>query len=223
MKKTVLLILAAGALVFNTLPVNAQQSTTTQQVQKEKPKTQGTQAAANPAGQAKATKTAARATAPAASKPSTAVTTATPPPPVAAVVAPANPAAANQVVPPAPPVPLTCTWDVVDYDFGKNVIHQKPASATYTMTNAGKDPVTITQVSTSCGCTAPKYTKEPIKPGEKGEVVLTYNAAISGFFSKSAQVTLNDGQKYSLTIKGEVQKVEPEPAPAPVAVPPVIK
>lgn len=188
MKKTALFLLAAGALIFNTLPVNAQQNSATQQVQKEKIKVQGTQPVANPVK------------------------------PVAATVVtpPQQPIAPNQVTPvaPPPPVPLTCTWDVVDYDFGKNVVHLKPASATYTMTNAGKDPVTITQVSTSCGCTAPKYTKEPIKPGEKGEVTLTYNSAVSGFFAKSAQVTLNDGQKYQLTIKGEVQKVEPQPAPA---------
>ena len=124
---------------------------------------------------------------------------------------PANPAVA------APPVPLTCTWDVTDYDFGKTLMQGKPGSATFNLTNMGKEPVTITLVQPSCGCTSPKYTKEPIKPGEKGEVVLTYNAAVSGFFSKSAQVKLADGQKYQLTIKGEVQKVETTPtAPTPV-------
>ncbi len=142
-----------------------------------------------------------------------------------------NPAAAAVAVAPgtvAPPpavVPLTCTWDVTDYDFGKNVVQLKPASATFTLKNAGKDPVTITLVQPSCGCTSPKYTKEPIKPGEKGEITLTYDAKISGFFSKSAQVKLSDGQKYVLTIKGEVQKDEAAPAtaPAPAVVAPVKK
>ena len=68
--------------------------------------------------------------------------------------------------------------------------------------------MTITTVQTSCGCTSPSYTKEPIKPGEKGTVTLTYDAKISGFFSKSAVVRLNDGQKYTLSIKGEVQKAQ---------------
>lgn len=185
MKKTALFILAAGALVFTTLPVNAQKKVTLQEVQKETLKNQGTHAVTNPVVPAAETK-----------------------PTAANVAAPGNPAAINQVAPPPPPVPLTCTWDVTDYDFGKNVIQLKPASATFNITNAGKDPVTITAVQPSCGCTSPKYTKEPIKPGEKGEVVLTFNAAMSGFFSKSAQVKLNDGQHYTLTIKGEVQKVE---------------
>ena len=186
MKKSTLFLLAAGALMIAALPVNAQAQATQQ------------------AKQNQAAKTATNA----------AVVVQTTPPthPAAATTTPVvNPPAA-QVAPVAAPVtaavPLTCTWDVTDYDFGKNVVHLKPATATYTFTNKGKEPVTIAQVSTSCGCTAPKYTKEPIKAGEKGEVTLTYNSAVSGFFSKSAQVILNDGQKYTLTIKGEVQKVE---------------
>lgn len=203
MKKTALFILATGILVSSTFTVNAQNQGTQQSTQKQTQKIQG-QAVTNPSGPATAAIPSVTST-----KPGAAATAA----PVQSPQITTPPNTAAKVTPPAPPVPLTCTWDVTDYDFGKNVIQLKPASATYTITNAGKDPVTITQVQPSCGCTAPKYTKEPIKPGEKGEVVLTYDAKISGYFSKSAQVKLNDGQKYSLTIKGEVQKVEPATAP----------
>jgi hypothetical protein len=223
MKKTALFILAAGVVVLTTLPVNAQKKVTAEPVKKEAQQVQQSQAVADPAPPAKRINpgmgTPVKSPA-AKNKPGTAASVtpvATTASAAASPAAPANPAAAAPAVPAAPPVPLTCTWDVIDYDFGKSVVQLKPASATFNMTNAGKEPVTITQVQTSCGCTSPKYTKEPIKPGEKGEVVLTYNAAISGFFSKSAQVKLNDGQKYSLTIKGEVQKVETTPAVAPPA------
>lgn len=216
MKKTALFILAAGVMVFTFLPASAQKKVTLQQVQ-ETEKGQTTKPAA--AAQTKPAKPASSAAvAPTAKSGSVSVT---PPAGAVATTPPVNPAAGNQVAPPAPqapPVPLTCTWDVTDYDFGKNVTQLKPASATFTITNAGKDPVTITLVQPSCGCTSPKYTKEPIKPGEKGEVVLTYDAKISGYFSKSAQVKLSDGQKYALTIKGEVQKVEPA-----ATTPPVVK
>jgi hypothetical protein len=206
MKKTSLFFLAAGALALITLPLSAQESANVQQVQKEKQKLQTTQGVTNQTGSIKAANPAG-------------VTVSSKP-------AQVNPGAAPQAgpqTPPAPPVPLTCTWDVTDYDFGKNVIQAKPASATFTITNAGKEPVTITLVQPSCGCTSPKYTKEPIKPGEKGEVVLTYDAKNSGFFSKSAQVKLNDGQKYMLTIKGDVQKVEATPAGTPVPTAPPVK
>lgn len=108
----------------------------------------------------------------------------------------------------APNVPQTCTWEKTDYDFGTTAVQGKPANATFNFTNNGTAPVTITTVQTSCGCTSPSYTKEPIKPGEKGTVTLTYDAKVSGFFSKSAVVRLNDGQKYTLSIKGEVQKAQ---------------
>lgn len=205
MKKTALFILAAGALVLTTLPVSAQNKTTTGQTQKETQKIQGNQATKSTVQTPPAKPAAVTVTPPAGA-------TVTPPAGAPATAAPANPATAGQAAPAAPPVPLTCTWDITDYDFAKTVTQGKPASATFNITNAGKEPVTITLVQPSCGCTSPKYTKEPIKPGEKGEVVLTYNAAAVGFFSKTAQVKLNDGQKYQLSIKGEVQKSEAQKA-----------
>jgi hypothetical protein len=203
MKKTTLYLLAAGFLASAALGVQAQNQTAQKEVKKNTQNTQGVQTASAQSNQATAAKPVVT------SKPGAAASAN---PQVKPVNAAPRPAGASAVAPQAPPVPLTCTWDVTDYDFGKNVIQLKPASATFTITNAGKDPVTITQVQPSCGCTSPKYTKEPIKPGEKGEVVLTYDAKISGYFSKSAQVRLNDGQRYSLTIKGEVQKTDAPPA-----------
>jgi hypothetical protein len=215
MKKSTLYLLAAAALVMTSIPVNAQQAVT---ITKEKPKLQNNQAVTPPAAkQAVKSNDGAPVTAPARANGVTEKVG-----PISVTTTPgsqANP----QVVPPAPPVPLTCTWDITDYDFGKNVMQMKPASATFTITNAGKEPVTITLVQPSCGCTSPKYTKEPIKPGDKGEVVLTYDAKNSGYFSKSAQVKLNDGQKYMLTIKGDVQKVEGTPAAATTEVPQAVK
>jgi len=205
MKKTAMFILGAAVMVFTALPVNAQKKVTLEQVQKEAQKNQAAQTGTKTSGTATTVNptNAAAGQTTTATKTGAATISSTPP---ANATAPGNAATANQVAPPAPPVPLTCTWDVTDYDFGKSIIQLKPGSATFNVTNAGKEPLTIALVQPSCGCTSPKYTKEPIKPGEKGEVVLTYDAKISGTFSKSAVVKMNDGQKYVLTIRGEVQK-----------------
>ena len=40
----------------------------------------------------------------------------------------------------------------------------------------------------SCGCTTPNWTKGVIKPGEKGTVTATYNAASPGPFIKQLQL-----------------------------------
>jgi hypothetical protein len=172
MKKSGLLILAAGAVMFLAMPAMAQKKVTLQEIQKSEQKAQSAEIQTINDGDV-----------------------GTPGKAVANAPLPGN-------------VPLTCTWDKTEHDFAATVMHQKPAKATYTITNAGKTPVTISEVITTCGCTSPNYTKEPIKPGEKGSVSLTYDSKITGFFTKNAIVKLNDGQKYILTIKGEVQKVD---------------
>lgn len=49
-------------------------------------------------------------------------------------------------------------------------------SATYHFTNTGKRPAIISDIKTSCGCTATSYTTEPILPGKKGEIEVTFNS-----------------------------------------------
>lgn len=66
-------------------------------------------------------------------------------------------------------------------------------NATYTFTNIGDTPLVIHEVITSCGCTVPSYSKEPIKPGAKGEIKVTYNGKGKplGYFKKSIIVRSN--------------------------------
>ena len=45
----------------------------------------------------------------------------------------------------------------------------------FTFTNRSNSHVTLTNVTTHCGCTAARFTKEPVAPGEKGYVVVSYN------------------------------------------------
>ena len=45
----------------------------------------------------------------------------------------------------------------------------------FEFTNTGGEALIIQNVSTSCGCTTPEWTKEPVKPGQKGFVSAAYN------------------------------------------------
>ncbi len=49
------------------------------------------------------------------------------------------------------------------HDFGK-VIQGERVSYGFKFKNTGRSDLVISQVKTSCGCTVPKFTKEPIKP-----------------------------------------------------------
>lgn len=59
-------------------------------------------------------------------------------------------------------------------------------------TNTGQRPAIISDVKTSCGCTATTFTKDPIQPGGKGQVEVTFNSTGRlGYQKKSINVIGN--------------------------------
>lgn len=103
------------------------------------------------------------------------------------------------------PVSAFVSWEKENYDFGE-IVQAKPVSVSFTFTNHGNEPILVSNVVTSCGCTASDYSKEPIMPGKSSAVKVTYNAANMGAFSKSITVNFNDASiKKVLVIKGTVK------------------
>lgn len=92
------------------------------------------------------------------------------------------------------------------HDFGK-VPQGKPVTTDFVYTNIGVEPLILTEVKPTCGCTIADYTKTPVKKGEKGSIKITYNAAVEAPFNKTIVVTSNakTPTKY-LVIVGEVTK-----------------
>jgi hypothetical protein len=76
----------------------------------------------------------------------------------------------------------------------------------FEFTNTGKEVLTLNNVQASCGCTAPEWSKEPIKPGDKGKITVKYNTQLPGTFQKQIRVYSNaTTSPVVLTIKGEVK------------------
>lgn len=96
------------------------------------------------------------------------------------------------------------SWTATSFDFGK--IHKDvPVTHEFTFTNSGSEPLIISSVQASCGCTVTEYTKNAIAAGEKGFVKATYNAAKAGMFTKTVTIKANTSDEaVLLTIKGEV-------------------
>ncbi len=96
-----------------------------------------------------------------------------------------------------------------EHDFGTiqqgtNVEH------TFTFTNTGRAPLVITNASSSCGCTVPTWTKEPIAPGETGEMLVKFNGSGQNQVTKTVNVSTNtESGKEQLKIKAFV---EPKPS-----------
>ncbi len=90
-------------------------------------------------------------------------------------------------------------------DMGKLKLNN-PVTATFTVTNIGKEDLVIENVTPGCGCTKSDYTKEPIKPGKTGTITATYNAAAPGKFTKTVYVKfLGVDEQKSLVIVGTVE------------------
>lgn len=78
--------------------------------------------------------------------------------------------------------------------------------------NTGTEPLIITNAKGSCGCTVPEWPREPIAPGESGQLVVRFNSKNKiGMQSKRVTITANTDPAHSyLTVKGEVLKSENE-------------
>lgn len=84
------------------------------------------------------------------------------------------------------------SWDTKQHSFGE--IKEADGKVTYKFefTNTGNEPLVITNVRPSCGCTSSDYTKEPVAAGAKGSVSATFNPLRRpGKFSKNITVTTN--------------------------------
>jgi hypothetical protein len=62
------------------------------------------------------------------------------------------------------------------HDFG-DIYQGDVVEHTFKFTNTGNQPLLITNIQTSCGCTTPQWPRDPIMPGGKGELKVGFNSA----------------------------------------------
>ena len=99
-------------------------------------------------------------------------------------------------------------FDATVHDFGTIKAGSGPVSCSFTVTNVGEEPLTILSAVSSCGCTAVKWTRETLAPGEKGSVEATFkNDEGPHSFDKTVTVYLSDIKKpVVLHLRGVVGK-----------------
>lgn len=92
------------------------------------------------------------------------------------------------------------------HDFG--LINEEDGEALhiFKVKNTGDAPLTISHVQSSCGCAEPEWTREPIQPGQTGDVVIIYSPTNRpGPFKKNITVYTNEKKRRQrLTIQGDV-------------------
>lgn len=80
--------------------------------------------------------------------------------------------------------------DVESIDFG-SFPQAERQERKFTLTNTGDNVLVIYDVITSCGCTKVEYDKKGIRPGEKTELTVIYEAEKAEHFSKTITVYCN--------------------------------
>jgi hypothetical protein len=107
-------------------------------------------------------------------------------------------------------------FETTSHSFG-NIIEGQMATHEFVFTNTGTDPLTLTNVRASCGCTTPSWPREVIEPGKSASIRAEYNSnGRPGTFTKNIFVTSNGGES-TLTISGNVVK-EPEKPVSPIII-----
>ena len=84
-------------------------------------------------------------------------------------------------------------FDTLRHNFGTFSKNEPIVNCSFAFTNTGTAPLVIHQALASCGCTVPRFTKEPIAPGERGAIDVTYNGKdkFPGHFQKTITIRTN--------------------------------
>ena len=96
-----------------------------------------------------------------------------------------------------------------EHDFGKFIQGEK-VSYILKFKNTGDAPLLISKVSASCGCTASKYPKEPVAPGEEARLEVTFDSSGQRGIQNKTITVLTNTQPKSTTLRLKAQVATPD-------------
>ena len=128
-----------------------------------------------------------------------------------------------QTTPAATPNPngAQVTFEETSHDFG-DIVQGQVVTYTFHFKNTGKEPLILSNVMTTCGCTASTWPKEPIAPGKKSEIVATFNSAGKSGKQNKVITVLSNAVNNSAQVS-IISNVVPKPAEAAPSTTPAAK
>lgn len=98
------------------------------------------------------------------------------------------------------------TFEKTEHDFG-TITQGENVTHIFKFKNTGKADLLITDAKGSCGCTVPEFPRTPIKPGESGEMKVTFSSAgRNGMQSKTVDISTNTATGHEqLMIKASIK------------------
>jgi len=106
------------------------------------------------------------------------------------------------------------TFDYLVYDYG-TIYEGDPGECEFRFKNTGKEPLVLSNVTATCGCTVPDWPKDPIMPGRTATIKVKYTTSRIGGINKTITVISNapDSPRVDLRITGNVRKKEESTLP----------
>lgn len=93
-----------------------------------------------------------------------------------------------------------------EHDFG-DIPQGQAATHYFEFTNISADTMLIDNVRTTCGCTAPDWTYDPILPDSSSTIKVVFDAKKEGYFYKKITVFFSNQRKAEkLYIGGYVEE-----------------
>jgi len=96
-----------------------------------------------------------------------------------------------------------------EHDFGK-VIQGEKVTFSFRFKNTGDSDLIIADVSSSCGCTVPKFTKEPLSPGSDGTILVTFDSNNRKGFQNKTVTVVSNTQPNTRILKIKAMIIVPE-------------
>jgi len=91
-----------------------------------------------------------------------------------------------------------------EFDYG-TILQDADGTHSFIYKNIGKEPLILSNVRSSCGCTVPEWSMEPLLSGKQDTIVVKYNTNLIGPFNKAINIFSNASKQIEvLRIKGNV-------------------
>jgi len=97
------------------------------------------------------------------------------------------------------------TFDKLEHDFGR-IMQGEKVGYVFRYTNTGSSNLIVRKANASCGCTVPKFSKEPVPPSGAGTLEVIFDSSgRRGLQSKTITINSNAMNNVMvLTVKAEI-------------------
>jgi len=101
------------------------------------------------------------------------------------------------------------TFEKDTHDFGRLILGEK-VTYSFKFTNTGQSDLIVSNVSSSCGCAVPRFTRTPVKPGEQGLITVTFDSHNRKGFQHKTVTVMSNTNPNTTTLSIKAMVVTPE-------------